>query len=433
MREAAPGPQPKARVPIPQAAAGIFGFGLLLVLGVGGAAWLPRAWRLSTLAFAALAGAALIARRRIALSRLEWSFLAGLAALTLWTAASASWSGRATTSFLQAERMLVYVAGVAAVILVVPRDGVHRLLVGTAAGITAVSAYGLADYLHAGRPIDLIEGRLLFEPIGYANGFGIFASIGLALVLVLGVTTRSWWGRAAAAAAAAVLLTTLYYTDSRGSALALGGGLAVAFVFSRAGLRGRVAVVAIAAAGIVAMNTIAIASHVVNDTGLVGENRPLYWRVAWKDYEQHPLVGSGAGTYYVYWLRDREVESFTRVAHNLYLETLAELGPLALAILVGTLALPLLGARPGLGPHVTAAVAGYATYILHVAIDWDWQQPGITLAGLLCGAALLVSTRSEETPALSPRGRAMLASAAAVFAVLALIRLQTGPDLPFGP
>jgi O-antigen ligase len=421
-----------SRVYLPQVAAGAAGFGLLLALGLGGAAWLPRSWRLSTLGFAALAGAALVARRQISFSRLEWTFLGGLAALTLWTAVSASWSGRAAISFLEAERTLVYVVGVGALFLVVSRRAIYPLLVGAATGITAVTVYGLVDYLHAGRPLMPIMGRLLFEPIGYANGFGIFAAIGFAIVAVLGVTTRSWWVRAAAAAAAGVLATAIYYTESRGSMLALAGGLAIAFVFSRAGLRTRGAVLALVAAAIVVTSAVATASHVFDRTELVGENRPKYWRVAWKEYELNPIVGSGAGTYYAYWLRYREVESFTRVAHNLYLEELAELGPLALALVVGTLALPLLAAKPGVGSHVTAAVAGYATFVLHVAVDWDWEQPGITLAGLLCGGAILVATRPERAPGLSLRARALLASAAIACALLALIRLETGPDLPFG-
>lgn len=420
----------ETRVFLTQAVAGLFGFGVLFMLGVGGAGWLPRAWRLSIVAFAALGGAALLTRRRVAFGPREWLFLAGLAALVVWSALSAAWSDHATNSLLEAERTLVYVSGAAAFFVVVPRTGLRSFFTGAVLGITAVSAYGLADYLLSGRPIDPIEGRLLFEPIGYANGFGAFAAIALALALVLGTTAARNRQRLGAAACAVVLAIALSCTESRGAILAVAAGLAIALVFARAGARTRVAVSALAVAAIVAVNVIAIADQPTGSR-LVGENRPRYWRIAWAEYEEHPVVGSGAGTFHVYWLRDREVESFTRVAHNLYLETLAQLGPLALAILVGTLALPLASRRVGNAPEIVAATAGYLTFLIHAAVDWDWQQPAVTLAGLFCGAALLAAARPGNAPELSPRGRAVLGAGAAALAMLALFRLATGHNVPF--
>ena len=55
-----------------------------------------------------------------------------------------------------------------------------------------------------------------------------------------------------------------------------------------------------------------------------------------------PLLGTGAGSFEAHWFRERSVAFHARDAHNLYLETLAELGPVGLALLLATLALPLL-------------------------------------------------------------------------------------------
>src|SRR5207247_5765148 len=89
---------------------------------------------------------------------------------------------------------------------------------------------------------------------------------------------------------------------------------------------------------------------------LSGNGRDAEWRVAWRDSRLHPWLGSGAGTYEQNWLKLRDVSGHARDAHNLYLEVLAELGPLGLVLLGVALGAPLvagLGARHG--PLVPAA------------------------------------------------------------------------------
>ena len=77
---------------------------------------------------------------------------------------------------------------------------------------------------------------------------------------------------------------------------------------------------------------------------LAGGERIPQWKVAWRDYSSHPLLGSGAGTYARYWNELRPVPSQVINVHNLYLETLAELGPVGLIALVVALAAPLVAA-----------------------------------------------------------------------------------------
>ena len=60
---------------------------------------------------------------------------------------------------------------------------------------------------------------------------------------------------------------------------------------------------------------------------------------------RHPLLGSGAGTYEGFFYEHRNTAALNvRDAHNLYLETLAELGPAGLALLAFALGLPLVAA-----------------------------------------------------------------------------------------
>jgi hypothetical protein len=130
-----------------------------------------------------------------------------------------------------------------------------------------------------------------------------------------------------------------------------------------------------------------------------GQARADYWRVAWHDVEEHPLLGSGAGTFELRWDLERPNAFGARDAHNLYLETLAELGPIGLLLLGVLLVTPLAAMiRADLSVAGSGAIAAYAAYIVHAAIDWDWEIPTVTLTALTCGAALLVASRAGGTP-----------------------------------
>ncbi len=120
---------------------------------------------------------------------------------------------------------------------------------------------------------------------------------------------------------------------------------------------------------------------------LSGNGRTQQWHVAWKDVRAHPVVGSGAGTFEAVWSRNRPNTSKVRDAHNLYLETLAELGAPGLLLLAGALVLPFVGITRR--RDLFAGAGAYAAFVVHAAVDWDWEIPAVTLAALLCGAALL--------------------------------------------
>src|SRR5439155_6624426 len=304
------------------------------------------AWRLTSFALLAFALAALVGRRRIALGRIERWFLGFVAALTAWTAASTIWSDTSATSILEGERDVVYLAAAAALLLGLERESLPVLLGGTLGGITAVAGYGLGTYVLFDHPLNPIEGKLLFEPLGYANGLGIYAAIGILLAVGLALALRPPLLRLACLAPIAILAPSLYLTSSRAAELSLAVGLVVLVRFSRRVPRPLLAALAVAAVGAVAAVVVASVHQEHNLVArLAGANRPHYWRVAWHEVELNPVLGSGAGTFDRYWLLYRPVGSFARDAHSLYLETLAELGPVGLVLLLAALGLPLLVLR----------------------------------------------------------------------------------------
>jgi O-antigen ligase len=154
---------------------------------------------------------------------------------------------------------------------------------------------------------------------------------------------------------------------------------------------------------------------------LSGSNRSEYWRVAWREWTDHPLLGGGAGSFQRFWLRHRSNDLPVRDAHSLYLETLAELGPLGLALLLCALAVPLVAVRSARShPLAAGALGAYVAYLVHAGIDWDWEMPAVTVAALACGVALLLAARGAETRQLGRAPRIAGAAAAAALACVAL-------------
>lgn len=152
---------------------------------------------------------------------------------------------------------------------------------------------------------------------------------------------------------------------------------------------------------------------------LSGNGRYDLWRIAWHDAREHPVLGSGAGTYEQYFLRHQpQAIGRVRDAHGLYVETLAELGPFGLALLFVALLAPLAVAlRPGQSVLVGPVAGAYVAYLIHAASDWDWELPGVTLVALTCGAALVISgERTRPRVSVGPWARGVAVGAAVVVA-----------------
>ena len=401
-------------------------FAGVTVVGLSDGGLFPSAWRLTVFAALLLTAAALIGRRRISIGAREWTVLAALAGFVAWNAASRLWSELPAESLVEAERNLLYLTCLAAVLFGLESGSVRGVLGGTLAGVTAVSAYGLGDYIVSRPPLDPFQGELLFEPFGYANAVGIYATLGILLAIGLALGAPSRPSRVAALAPLVVLVPTLYLTSSRGAWVALPVGL-IATLFVSGRIRSPVVVVSLLAVGI-ALGVL-LGSQQGQALSLLGQNRPQYWSVAWKDFEEHPVLGSGPATFGNFFLNHRSTDEYAHDAHNLYLESLAELGPLGLALVVVALGTPLLALTRRQDSLAAVAAGAYVAFVLHAGVDWDWEWPAVSLTGVLCGAALLVETRPARASAISALVRVGLLGAVAALSVFILDRIGSIRDL----
>jgi O-antigen ligase len=414
--------------------------------------------------------------------RRGWLWASAGGAFLVWTLLSAVWSVRPSQSVLEARRTLVYAAVILALLLLARRGATRVLMPATTVAISGLVLYALVRYLVSSRRVDQFELRTLNQPLGYANAVGILAVLGMLLALGIASRAESPRWRIGAAALVPPLAFALKFSDSTASWLALGIGIAVAALLDRAPLRLLVTLAAVAPPGgaLVLLGRISRFADPVASTPRIGgpvlvlaagvagvtggalvwwlqgrrsapagrgrrlvvaavifaalacaaavarsgatEPRSSYWHVAWHDeYRAHPLLGSGAGTFAYYWQNSgRQVELGGALdAHSLYLETLAELGPLGLLLLLAMLLVPFRSARSG-AAYVPAALGAYAAFLVHAGLDWDWELPAVIVAGLCCGAAALTADVGPEEQPLGTRTRALLLVIAVVLAGCAI-------------
>ena len=130
------------------------------------------------------------------------------------------------------------------------------------------------------------------------------------------------------------------------------------------------------------------------------DGRLALWKVALRIYETQRLRGTGAGTYQPYYFRYRAEPLYVADAHSLYLQSLAELGVIGLALIV----VAVLAILTGLASRIRGAdralyAALFATalaWAVHQAFDWDWQMPAVTLGVFILAGCALARPRARR-------------------------------------
>ena len=506
---------------------------LMIAVNADQGGYFATSWGWIAAALLLLTATAVVVGRSLARTPLLMIFVTGLVMFVGWGGLSALWSLSAASTIRELERNVVYVSAALLLLVVGRRSLVPPLLAGTLVGIVAVCSYALATRLLPDRlgVYDATSGYRLSEPVGYWNGLGLLAAIGVIVALSFAARGARPQAQALSAMSLLILVPTLYFTFSRGSWIALAAGLAVAIavdprrlqllatalalapapalgvwiaskqealthesaLFRAATQQGHhLALVLLALAPIAAALAVLVSSlsrrallsprtfrasnialgvivvvsvvatvaayggpvHLAERAGekfaeplpvikgdlnarlfsLSGTGRQALWRVAWDDTPRHPLIGSGAGTFEPVWYERRRVEHTVRDAHSLYLETLAELGVVGLALLAGALGAPLVaGVRARRLPLVPPALGAYTAYLAHAGADWDWELAGVTLLAIIVGGACLASVEPDDSqPVLGKAMRGVVLFGALAVSAFALVSLVGNQALVAG-
>ena len=127
-----------------------------------------------------------------------------------------------------------------------------------------------------------------------------------------------------------------------------------------------------------------------------------------KGFRQHPLAGSGAGTFrFTNYLYRPNASFVVKHAHNQWINVLSELGLIGLVLFVlavGGLVLaalrPVGRAARDLDRGLLAALqAAIVAFVFHMTIDWDWDMAAATVAFLLLTGVCAAYIRHQRVAA----------------------------------
>ncbi|HEX3511620.1 MAG TPA: O-antigen ligase family protein [Solirubrobacteraceae bacterium] len=274
-----------------------------------------------------------------------------LIAFVSWNAISVVWSpdrGEALSSVMRYALDAVLLP-IAFTTIRTRRDFIRVLAVVVAgASVAAISAV-----IYPPAEESAIAGRAA-GTVGDPNELAAALLVGLAVASAFAV--NRWiprQGRLLAAGSVVLCLFGIVISLSRGGLIGLAGAIVIAVVVGGR-WRGRVlafgGAVAIAALGYFELFAALPAKERVLDLGTTGggTGRLDLWTVGWRMVQAHPFIGVGTGQFPTsavhYLLRPGVIErgdlilSTPKVAHNTYLNILAELGIVGGAMFLGLLA-----------------------------------------------------------------------------------------------
>jgi hypothetical protein len=158
------------------------------------------------------------------------------------------------------------------------------------------------------------------------------------------------------------------------------------------------------------------------------------WRVSRLSFADHPLRGTGAGTFRVEYERRRDIDLTITDGHSLYLEVAGELGIVGLALLAVVLLVPLglaVGRLRGGERHAYAAfLAASAALLVHAGVDWDWEMPAVFLWFIAASGVVLAAPVGYGRVGAPPRlGRVLAGLACLLLAVTPWLLLRSQADL----
>jgi len=231
-------------------------------------------------------------------------------------------------------------------------------------------------------------------------------SVLLGTAFVLTFSRGAWVAAAIAAGAAVTVLRTSLHRGAivRAAALLIA---VVAVVFIMTGGRAFRSPTA---------GVLARATSTADLTEYSLQGRLHFLRGAAEIFRDHPLVGTGPGTFtYVYPQYQRDVRFYSRDPHNLFAQMAAESGIVGLGaliwLMVAFVALGVRVVRRSIGtpefPWIAGTVFGVGAFWLHTGMEMNWSFPAapamaFALMGVLAGYELLANPRHEMTATVRP-------------------------------
>ncbi len=279
----------------------------------------------------------------------------------------------------------------------------------------------------------------------WPNPFAGFLLLVVPLELIRTVAAPTRRDALAHGAMTTLLILSVVLTYSRGAWAALVIALALGAIVFRppswraAVWRGMILAAAVAIAVVLltankpqAQSSTGLAARAASiaDTGDTSiQGRLSFWRAGWRIFRDHPLGGTGAGTFAaVHPQYQQDVRFYARDVHSVYVQTLAELGlvgAIVLAILLGAFyrvwRTALRSVRNTSERAVVAGIGlGLVAFFAHSGIEMNWSFPaGPAVAFALLGVVAAYAAPSSP-PTVAGRQRWGPAVVVSLLAILAV-------------
>jgi hypothetical protein len=145
-------------------------------------------------------------------------------------------------------------------------------------------------------------------------------------------------------------------------------------------------------------------------SSLSAANRIALWEIAWANFREHPLTGTGGDTYQVVY-QEKAAEGVKAAQdpvlhpHNMWMSLLSDTGIFAFlafaAFCVGSLAFACYNAfSKTRSRHSRALIAGSmaaaTAYLVSSSIDWNWYMPASTVPFFALAAVAVGTTRRRR-------------------------------------
>jgi hypothetical protein len=134
-----------------------------------------------------------------------------------------------------------------------------------------------------------------------------------------------------------------------------------------------------------------------------GNGRWQFWSSSVDAWEDHPVLGVGAGSFEHWWAEHAPHTQFVRDGHSLYLESLGELGLVGFLLIValagvgvGVGALRALRSTGDARVTTSALTGAFVAYAVAAGFDWVWELTAVGVVGV--AALALVTGPATETP-----------------------------------
>jgi O-antigen ligase len=361
--------------------------------------------------------------------RTVWSVSPGMAWLVVgflsWGGLSLLWAESASAGLAQMQTYLLVALLIPIVFTAVQSSRDVKAVAGAyVGGATIAAAYGLIaspsasgaqGAVNATEQLNRIAGT-----VGDPNVLASVLLVGAILAFALAATQhRSPLARLIVAGAGVLCLGVLVLTFSRGGLIALGAAILAAPLVSRhkaaiiaTGLLVLICVVAY----IGALAPASAREHIVANDG--GSGRTDIWKIGWRMVEAKPVIGIGVGNFQSssihYQIRPgvatvrTDLADNPSVAHNSFLELLAEMGVIGLSLFLGVVLTALAAAYRAArmffasGRNDLAVISGaiFVSLISLLASDFfisEQFSKQLWLVIALCPAMLAIARREERS------------------------------------